>query len=114
MTEHNPRSPEGPGGHSRRDFLRGSGIAAASAVLTAQATAVLDEAEAAEATAAPEIVSGDMLREQIVEVDTRVERWTERHEEETKVGETTRSGVLYSPAVCLGQFVLYGWSALEA
>jgi xanthine dehydrogenase YagT iron-sulfur-binding subunit len=58
MSEHNPRSPEGPGGHSRRDFLRGSGIAAASAVLTAQATAVLDEAEAAEA--APEIVSGDL------------------------------------------------------
>ena len=60
MTEHNPRSPEGPGGHSRRDFLRGSGIAAASAVLTAQATAVLDEAEAAEASAAAEVVSGDI------------------------------------------------------
>src|SRR5258708_3722588 len=58
MAEHNPRSPVGPGDHSRRDFLRGSGIAAASAVLTAQATAVLDEVEAAEA--APKIASGDI------------------------------------------------------
>ena len=41
MTDHNSRSPVGPGDHSRRDFLRGSGIAAASAVLTAQATAAL-------------------------------------------------------------------------
>jgi xanthine dehydrogenase YagT iron-sulfur-binding subunit len=58
MAEHNPRTPVGPGDHSRRDFLRGSGIAAASAVLTAQATAALDEAEAAEA--APKIASGDV------------------------------------------------------
>jgi len=47
----------GPGDHSRRDFLRGSGLAAASAVLTAQATAALDEAEAA--ADAPKVVSGD-------------------------------------------------------
>jgi xanthine dehydrogenase YagT iron-sulfur-binding subunit len=58
MTEQNPRSPAGPGDHSRRDFLRGSGLAAASAVLTAQATAVIDEVEAAEA--APKVASGDV------------------------------------------------------
>jgi xanthine dehydrogenase YagT iron-sulfur-binding subunit len=58
MAKHNPGPPVGPGDHSRRDFLRGSGLAAASAVLTAQATAAIDEAEAAEAE--PQIVSGDM------------------------------------------------------
>jgi xanthine dehydrogenase YagT iron-sulfur-binding subunit len=58
MAEHNNRPPMGPGDHSRRDFLRGSGLAAASAVLTAQATAALDEAEAAED--APKVVSGDI------------------------------------------------------
>jgi xanthine dehydrogenase YagT iron-sulfur-binding subunit len=57
MAEHNPRSPMGPGDHSRRDFLRGSGLAAASAVLTAQATAVLDEAEAA--ADAPKVLAGE-------------------------------------------------------
>ena len=57
MTEPNHGPPTGPGDHSRRDFLRGSGLAAASAVLTAQATAVIDEAEAAEA--APKVASGD-------------------------------------------------------
>ena len=35
MAEHDHRPPMGPGEHSRRDFLRGSGLAAASAVLTA-------------------------------------------------------------------------------
>ena len=59
MAEHNPRSPMGPGDHSRRDFLRGSGLAAASAVLTAQATAAIDEAEAA--ADAPKIASGDVF-----------------------------------------------------
>ncbi|WP_435011847.1 (2Fe-2S)-binding protein (plasmid) [Tundrisphaera lichenicola] len=57
MTGQNPGSPMGPGDHSRRDFLRGSGLAAASAVLTAQATAAMDEAEAAADT--PSVVSGD-------------------------------------------------------
>jgi xanthine dehydrogenase YagT iron-sulfur-binding subunit len=57
MAKHNPGPPVGPGDHSRRDFLRGSGLAAASAVLTAQATAAIDEAEAAEAAA--KVVSGD-------------------------------------------------------
>jgi xanthine dehydrogenase YagT iron-sulfur-binding subunit len=49
MAEHDPKHQAGPSqGASRRDFLRGSGLAAASAVLTAQTTAVLDEAKAAE------------------------------------------------------------------
>ena len=47
MREQEPRKPGGPPGHSRRDFLRGSGVAAATAVLTSQATLALDEAEAA-------------------------------------------------------------------
>jgi xanthine dehydrogenase YagT iron-sulfur-binding subunit len=58
MTEHNPRSPMGPGEHSRRDFLRGSGIAAASAVLTAQAGAAIVEAEPI--ADAPSVVFGDI------------------------------------------------------
>jgi xanthine dehydrogenase YagT iron-sulfur-binding subunit len=58
MTEQNPRSQGGPGGQSRRDFLRGSGLAAASAVLTAQVATAIDEAEAAEAQAT--VVSGDI------------------------------------------------------
>ena len=44
MREHDPKKPGGPPGHSRRDFLRGSGVAAATAVLTGQATAAIDEA----------------------------------------------------------------------
>ncbi len=48
MTEQKPRDPGGLGGQSRRDFLRGSGVAAATAVLTGQAAGVLDEAQAAE------------------------------------------------------------------
>jgi xanthine dehydrogenase YagT iron-sulfur-binding subunit len=51
--------PAGNGsGHSRRDFLRGSGLAAASAVLTGPATVALDEARAAESE--PKVVSGDL------------------------------------------------------
>jgi xanthine dehydrogenase YagT iron-sulfur-binding subunit len=60
MAEHNRKPPSEPGGQSRRDFLRGSGLAAATAVLTAQAAAAIDEAEAAEAAVEPQIVSGDM------------------------------------------------------
>ena len=52
-----PRPRAGPAGHSRRDFLRGSGLAAATAVLTGQATAALDEAKAAED--GPKVLSGD-------------------------------------------------------
>jgi xanthine dehydrogenase YagT iron-sulfur-binding subunit len=55
MTEKTPRKPGGPTGHSRRDFLRGSGVAAATAVLTGQATVALDEAQAA---AEPKVLSG--------------------------------------------------------
>jgi xanthine dehydrogenase YagT iron-sulfur-binding subunit len=47
MREHDPNKPGAPGGHSRRDFLRGSSVAAATAVLTGQATVALDEAQAA-------------------------------------------------------------------
>jgi xanthine dehydrogenase YagT iron-sulfur-binding subunit len=46
-----------PRGHSRRDFFRGSGVAAATAVLTGQATTALDEAKAAESE--PKVVSGE-------------------------------------------------------
>jgi len=56
MTEPRPKKPGGPTGHSRRDFLRGSGVAAATAVLTGQATVALDEAEAAEGE--PKVLSG--------------------------------------------------------
>jgi xanthine dehydrogenase YagT iron-sulfur-binding subunit len=67
MTEHEPKpraDKGGPGGHSRRDFLRGSGLAAASAVLTGQATAAYDEAVAEVAAAAgPEVLSGDVTLE---------------------------------------------------
>jgi len=55
MREHEPRRPDGPAGHSRRDFLRGSGVAAA-AVLTSQATLVIDEAQAAQE--GPKVLSG--------------------------------------------------------
>lgn len=44
------------GGASRRDFLRGSGVAAATAVLTSPATAALEEAKAAQD--APKVFSG--------------------------------------------------------
>lgn len=58
MSEHEPKPRNGVPGHSRRDFLRGSGLAAATAVLTTQATEVLNEAEAAQA--APKVLSGDV------------------------------------------------------
>jgi xanthine dehydrogenase YagT iron-sulfur-binding subunit len=60
MTEHDPKPKGGPtgNGHSRRDFLRGSGLAAASAVLTGPATVALDEAKAAESE--PKVLSGDV------------------------------------------------------
>src|SRR4051794_9812718 len=60
MTEHEPKPKSGPAGsgHSRRDFLRGSSLAAASAVLTGPATVALDEAQAAQAD--PKVLSGDV------------------------------------------------------
>jgi xanthine dehydrogenase YagT iron-sulfur-binding subunit len=60
MSDQDPRRPGGPAGHSRRDFLRGSGVAAATAVLTGQAAAVLDEATAAEAEGEPKVLSGSV------------------------------------------------------
>lgn len=58
MSEHEPKPRNGAPGRSRRDFLRGSGLAAATAVLTTQATEALNEAEAAQA--APKVLSGDV------------------------------------------------------
>ena len=55
MRENEPKKPGGPDGHSRRDFLRGSGAAAATAVLTGRRPA-LEEAEAAQAE--PKVLSG--------------------------------------------------------
>ena len=56
MTDQKPRKPAATGGHNRRDFLRGSGVAAATAVLTGQAAGILDEAKAAQAE--PKVLSG--------------------------------------------------------
>ena len=55
-----PKSKHGPAptAANRRDFLRGSGLAAATAVLTGQATVALDEARAAELE--PKVLSGDV------------------------------------------------------
>ena len=58
MPDNDPKPNGAPQGPSRRDFLRGSGIAAATAVLTGPATVALDEAKAAEA--APEVLSGEV------------------------------------------------------
>ena len=56
MRENDPKKPGGPNGHSRRDFLRGSGRAAATAVLTGQAALAVEEAQAA--AAEPKVLSG--------------------------------------------------------
>jgi xanthine dehydrogenase YagT iron-sulfur-binding subunit len=56
MPEDVRKKPGGPASPSRRDFLRGSGVAAATAVLTGQATLALDEAQAAQAE--PKVLSG--------------------------------------------------------
>jgi len=58
MAEHDPKQQGRPAGHSRRDFLRGSGVAAATAVLTGPAQAALDEAQQAEA--GPKVLSGEV------------------------------------------------------
>jgi xanthine dehydrogenase YagT iron-sulfur-binding subunit len=58
MRKHDPKNGDAPGGASRRDFLRGSGLAAASAVLTGAATTALDEAQAADD--GPKILSGEV------------------------------------------------------
>jgi xanthine dehydrogenase YagT iron-sulfur-binding subunit len=56
MAEHDPDDRSRSTGHNRRDFLRGSGLAAATAVLTGPATTALDEAKAAEV--GPKVLSG--------------------------------------------------------
>lgn len=56
MRENEPKKPGGPNGHSRRDFLRGSGAAAATAVLTGQAALAVEEAAAAPDE--PKVLSG--------------------------------------------------------
>lgn len=58
MSEHDPNRPGGANGHSRRDFFRGSGLAAATAVLTGPANAALDEAQAE--GDAPKVLSGQV------------------------------------------------------
>jgi xanthine dehydrogenase YagT iron-sulfur-binding subunit len=61
MREHDSHPRNGPNGsgpgHSRRDFLRGSGLAAASAVLAGQATVALEEARAADEA---KVLSGEV------------------------------------------------------
>lgn len=56
MTDHDPHRTRS--GQSRRDFLRGSGLAAATAVLTGPAVAALDEARAAQD--GPKVLSGEI------------------------------------------------------
>ena len=58
MSEHESEPKGGPTGHSRRDFLRGSSLAAATAVLTGPAAQALDDAAAAEAE--PTVLSGQV------------------------------------------------------
>jgi xanthine dehydrogenase YagT iron-sulfur-binding subunit len=58
MRENDPKKNGEPAGHSRRDFLRGSSLAAATAVLTGNATAVLDEAKAAQE--GPKVLAGQV------------------------------------------------------
>jgi xanthine dehydrogenase YagT iron-sulfur-binding subunit len=59
MTERDPKPRNGAPGHSRRDFLRGSGLAAAGAVLTTHATDALNEAQA-QANPATRVLSGNV------------------------------------------------------
>jgi xanthine dehydrogenase YagT iron-sulfur-binding subunit len=56
MRENEPKKPGGPNGHNRRDFLRGSGAAAATAVLTGQTALAIEEAAAAPDE--PKVLSG--------------------------------------------------------
>lgn len=60
MREHDPKNDGGPNGHSRRDFLRGSSLAAATAVFAGQATTAVEEAKAAAQEASPKVLSGQV------------------------------------------------------
>ena len=60
MPDSDPKAKPSPQGASRRDFLRGSGLAAATAVLTGPATVTLDEANAAAAQDGPKWLSGEV------------------------------------------------------
>jgi len=54
-----PDKTQGRPGHSRRDFLRGSGLAAATAVLPAHVASAMEEARAA-VQDGPKVLSGDV------------------------------------------------------
>jgi xanthine dehydrogenase YagT iron-sulfur-binding subunit len=56
MRENELKKPSGTNGHSRRDFLRGSGAAAATAVLTGPAAPANEEAQAV--SSEPKLLSG--------------------------------------------------------
>jgi xanthine dehydrogenase YagT iron-sulfur-binding subunit len=58
MREQEPRKPGGPPGHSRRDFLRGSGVAAATAVLAGQTALAVEDAQAAGGE--PKVLAGNV------------------------------------------------------
>ncbi len=58
MRKHDPKHGAESSEPSRRDFLRGSGLAAASAVLTGTATAALDEAKITDD--GPKVLSGEL------------------------------------------------------
>ena len=56
------------------------------------------------------VVSGDMIREDVQEAEVGREHW---NEEEYLTRRIVRTGRLYSPAVTLGTFVLTGWSGAD-
>jgi xanthine dehydrogenase YagT iron-sulfur-binding subunit len=59
MPDNEPQVKGTPHGASRRDFLRGSSLAAATAVLTGQAAAAYEEAQQA-AESGPKVLSGEV------------------------------------------------------
>lgn len=72
MTEKDPTTYAGPPqGHNRRDFLRGSGLAAASAVIANTATSALQEVKAASAQEGPELASGTLSIELKINGETK-------------------------------------------
>jgi xanthine dehydrogenase YagT iron-sulfur-binding subunit len=58
MRENEPKKPGEATGHSRRDFLRGSGAAAATAVLTGQTALAVEEESKAVLQSEPQVLSG--------------------------------------------------------